>query len=120
MVLYIVNTVLLLASLAWVYMTVSKTTDIFRAEVEDLADEAETLTEFYGELDTKIRNETDDLAKEIDKLKESLKALEKKVGEIPVEQLQSVYDSEKQFQDGLNAIMSYGQQNFGLKTGERQ
>lgn len=112
MALYIVNICLILASLVWVYMTVSK----LRSEMDDFADAAETLTEFCGELDAKIRNEADELNKDIEKLRDELKDLEKKVSEIPVEQLQSVYDSEKQFQDGLNAIMSYGQQNFGLRT----
>lgn len=111
--------VLLMASLVCVYVTIRKLWYRFYEETDMLADQAETNTEALGELDKKIRSEADDLDEKIEKLKKELDDLKKKVDEIPVEQLQSVYDSEKQFQDGLNAIMSYGQQTFGLRTGEK-
>ena len=44
-------------------------------------------------------------------------ALEKRVAEIPTDQIQEIYDSEKQFQAGLSAIMNYGQQSYGLTKG---
>lgn len=56
-----------------------------------------------------------DAAKE---LADKCVALEKQVAEIPTDQLQEIYDSEKQFQAGLNAIMNFGQQSYGL-TKER-
>lgn len=56
-----------------------------------------------------------DAAKE---LADKCVALEKQVAEIPTDQLQEIYDSEKQFQSGLSAIMNYGQQSYGL-TKER-
>lgn len=33
--------------------------------------------------------------------------LRKDIDEFPIEQLQTIYDSEKQFQDGLNSILNY-------------
>lgn len=56
-----------------------------------------------------------DAAKE---LADKCVVLEKQVAEIPTDQLQEIYDSEKQFQAGLSAIMNYGQQSYGL-TKER-
>lgn len=49
---------------------------------------------------------------------DQIAALSKTVAELPLDQLQEIYDSEKQFQDGLNAIMNFGQQSYGL-TKER-
>lgn len=106
---------LLLASVICVYVNIRNLWERSYDEWDDLADQAATNFEALGELDAKIRNETNDLDDKIEALKKELEALTKKVEEIPVEQLQSVYDSEKQFQDGLSAIMNY----FGPRGDDR-
>lgn len=40
-------------------------------------------------------------------LKEKTDQLEARLEELPTDQLQQIYDSEKQFQDGLNSILNY-------------
>lgn len=98
---------LLFASIVCVYITVKRMWEQFYDQWDDLADQAATNFEALGELDKKIRTECDDLDDKIEALKKELEILQKKVEEIPVEQLQAVYDSEKQFQDGLNSILNY-------------
>lgn len=95
---------LLFASIVLVYVTIRRMWDRFYDEVDELQDQDATNFEALGELDAKISNETND---KIEALKKELEAVKKKVDEIPVEQMQAVYDSEKQFQDGLSAIMNY-------------
>lgn len=41
------------------------------------------------------------------KLRDKFEELKAQVDEIPVEQINSVYESERQFQEGLNAIMGF-------------
>jgi septation ring formation regulator EzrA len=41
------------------------------------------------------------------KLGKAYKELADKVEELPLDQIQTIYDSEKQFQDGLNSILYY-------------
>lgn len=41
------------------------------------------------------------------KLGDAYKELADKVEELPLDQIQTIYDSEKQFQDGLNSILNY-------------
>lgn len=55
--------------------------------------------------------------KRAEELADKCVVLEKQVAEIPTDQLQEIYDSEKQFQAGLSAIMNYGQQSYGLTKG---
>jgi hypothetical protein len=55
-----------------------------------------------------------DLNARLEKLEESVAALTEAFDNLPLDQLQAVYESEKQFQEGLNAILTYGSQNFGL------
>lgn len=98
---------LLFASIVLVYVTIRRMWDRFYDEVDELQDQDATNFEALGELDAKIRDETNDLDDKIEALKKELEAVKKKVDEIPVEQMQAVYDSEKQFQDGLSAIMNY-------------
>ena len=45
-------------------------------------------------------------------LRERQDQLQHQLDDLPLEQIQTIYDSEKAFQDGLNALMSFGQQNF--------
>lgn len=91
---------LLIASLICIYVTVKRISERLDDNVDDLQDQTDTNFEALGELDKKIRSECDELDAKIE-------ALKKQVAEIPVEQLQAVYDSEKQFQDGLNSILNY-------------
>lgn len=42
-----------------------------------------------------------------DEMKKKLEAVEARMDELPTEQIQGIYDAEKQFQDGLNAILGY-------------
>lgn len=98
---------LLLASVVCVYVNIRNLWERFYDTTDELQDQDVTNFEALGELDAKIRNETNDLDDKIEALKKELEAVKKKVDEIPVEQMQAVYDSEKQFQDGLSAIMNY-------------
>jgi peptidoglycan hydrolase CwlO-like protein len=98
---------LLLASVVCVYVNIRNLWERFYDATDELQDQDVTNFEALGELDAKIRNETNDLDDKIEALQKELDELKRKVEEIPVEQLQSVYDSEKQFQDGLSAIMNY-------------
>lgn len=72
-----------------------------------------------------LRRELSDITRCIKKMQVSIKAtedvvtercdrMEKQIAEIPVEQIGAIYDSEKQFQEGLSNILNYGQQTFGL------
>lgn len=63
---------------------------------------------------SELWNYTQKLGDTAKELAEKCDSLEDQIKELPVDQIQSIYDSEKQFQDGLSAIMAYGQQTFGL------
>lgn len=71
---------------------------------------AEELDYLIGDVRQTLQDRWDEYTKQI-------AALSKTVAEIPTDQLQEIYDSEKQFQAGLSAIMNYGQQSYGLTKG---
>ena len=49
-------------------------------------------------------------------LSDCISTLSGRIDEFPIEQINSIYDSEKQFQDGLNSILGY----FGPVKGEHR
>jgi predicted ATP-dependent Lon-type protease len=89
------------------------------AELTRRIDEARMVAHKRAEeLDFLIGDVRQTLQERWDAYTEQIAALSKTVAEIPTDQLQEIYDSEKQFQAGLSAIMNYGQQSYGL-TKER-
>ena len=90
--------------------SLAKSTAELRKKTEAQEEEALRLRSWVAELE--------DMAKAAQEQTEGLRRAVEEAGArldaIPTEQLQSIYDSEKQFQDGLSAILSYGQEHFGL------
>lgn len=103
-ILYIVNIVLLAASLVLVNVTIKRVAERLDDEEDTRIDEVAALAEAVAGLEKRAAALEADAAK-----------LKEQVDSIPVDQIQSVYDSERQFQDGLSAIMNY----FGPAQGER-
>lgn len=88
------------------------------AELTRRIDEARMVAHKRAEeLDYLIGDVRQTLQERWDEYTKQIAALSKTVAEIPTDQLQEIYDSEKQFQAGLNAIMNYGQQSYGLTKG---
>jgi DNA anti-recombination protein RmuC len=88
------------------------------AELTRRIDEARMMAHKRAEeLNCLIGDVRQTLQERWDAYTEQIAALSKTVAEIPTDQLQEIYDSEKQFQAGLNAIMNFGQQSYGLNKG---
>ena len=85
-------------------VTVNRLMDRLNGRLASLAtsvtDERKRITALEDRVDLVIEPD-------VRRLEESARDLAKKVDSIPTEQIQTIYDSEKQFQDGLNAILGY-------------
>lgn len=103
----------------WQIRKERKRAEAREAELTRRIDEARMVAHKRAEeMDFLIGDVRQTLQERWDEYTKQIAALSKTVAEIPTDQLQEIYDSEKQFQAGLSAIMNYGQQSYGL-TKER-
>ena len=72
------------------------------------------LNERIDTLKAEIREAKETEERHNDAVLDQISKLALQVADLPLDQIQSIYDSEKAFQDGLNEIMTYGKQTFGL------
>lgn len=103
----------------WQIRKERKRAEAREAELTRRIDEARMVAHKRAEeLDFLLGDVRQTLQDRWDAYTDQMAKLSKAVAEIPTDQLQEIYDSEKQFQAGLSAIMNYGQQSYGL-TKER-
>ena len=73
-------------------------------KVVECEDDMKTLTEI-------VKSLHDEMGQIVEP---SIKELKRAVDDLPLDQIQAVYDAEKEFQEGLNSILNY----YGPRQGE--
>lgn len=102
----------------WQIRKERKRAEAREAELTRRIDEARKAAQKRSdEMGARLDDVTDKLQERWDAYTERMAALSKTVAEIPTDQLQEIYDSEKQFQAGLNAIVNFGPQSYGPTKG---
>ena len=88
-----------------------------RVDIEGAAEDAVTkYAEGLGKDLRAMTDRVDAVENGVDELRKDVDKLRKDVDEFPIDQLGAVYESEKQFQEGLSSILNY----FGPAKGDNK